>query len=77
MTNCLIEDNIKSGQLGDRVYVKTIAAEYINNETSKSRWIFLETPGASSINDALKQGRALTRICSLNDQCRIRIKEHL
>ena len=77
VANCHIEDDIKSGQIGDRVYVNTIAAEYINKETSETRWIFLETPGASSINDALKQGRALTRICTLNEHYSMRIKESL
>jgi hypothetical protein len=77
VTNCLSEDQIKSGHLGDRVYVKTIAAEYIDKETSNSRWVFLEIPGAKSINDALKQGRALTRICSLNEQCKMRIKQSI
>ena len=76
VANCLIDDDITSGQLGDRVYVNTIAAEYIDNDTKISRWEFLETPGAKSINEALNHGRALTRICSLNEQCKIKIYEN-
>jgi hypothetical protein len=75
VTNCSIEDTIISAKLGERAFVNTIAAEYINNSTRDSRWLFLETPGTKSLNDALKNGRALTRLCSLNIRYRNKFSE--
>lgn len=74
VTNCPRTAVIDDAVLGDRVYVGTITAEYRSIEGKSSRWVFLETPGASSMKQATRSGSALTRLCRLNDSCLDRVR---
>jgi hypothetical protein len=74
VTNCPRSVVIEDAVLGDRVYVGTVAAEYRSIEGKSSRWTFLETPGASSMEKAIRSGSALTRLCRLNDSCLDRVR---
>ncbi|MFX0108751.1 MAG: hypothetical protein ACFE7R_10725 [Candidatus Hodarchaeota archaeon] len=61
---------IEQGKLGERVHIGTYMALFTDLESGAKRNLILETPGAKSINEALRNGRALTRLCELNEDCR-------
>ena len=76
VSNCSPKDVILSAEIGNRVYVETVVAEYRKIENDETRLLILETPGTSSLRDAQKTGSALTRICQLYKTCSDRIKEN-
>jgi hypothetical protein len=75
VTNSSPRDVILSCEIGERVYVETIVAEYRNIESNATRLLLLETPGTSSLREAKKKAGALMRICQLYESCYNRIHE--
>jgi hypothetical protein len=69
VTNCSSKDILVSADVGERVFVRTIRAEYKNISNGINRLLLLETPGSESLRDAQKSGLALTRICDLYPDC--------
>ncbi|MGY5857969.1 MAG: hypothetical protein RTU63_01270 [Candidatus Thorarchaeota archaeon] len=69
LTNCSPKDIITSADLGETVLVETIIGIYKSDDGS-SRLLALETPCTKSFSDALKAGKALTRLCDLYGECR-------
>ncbi|TFH03324.1 MAG: hypothetical protein E4H14_16860 [Candidatus Thorarchaeota archaeon] len=65
VTNCSSKDIMVSAEIGERVSVRTILAEYHDISNDNKRLLFLETPGSDSLRDAQKSGYALTRIYDL------------
>ncbi|NHJ13480.1 MAG: hypothetical protein EAX95_07370 [Candidatus Thorarchaeota archaeon] len=66
---------VKDFTLGERVYVGTVSAVFIDNESSEERDLHLESPGAASLSAALKNASGLTRICSINGNCRALVRQ--
>ena len=75
VTNCSPRDVILSYEIGERVYVETIVAEYRNIENNETRLLLLETSGTKSLREAKKVAGALLRVCQLYEPCYIRIRE--
>ncbi len=69
LTNTSPKDIITSADIGDLVLIETIIAEY-KAEDGNSRLLALETPGTKSFTEAIKAGKALTRLCELYGECR-------
>lgn len=69
IANCSPKDIMISSEIGERVFVQTIVAEYKDALNGSIRLLLLETPGAESLHDAQKSGAALDRICSLYPKC--------
>ncbi|MBN2229198.1 MAG: hypothetical protein JW779_06350 [Candidatus Thorarchaeota archaeon] len=69
VTNCSPKDIITSAKVGERIYAETVIAEYLKNDGSR-RLVIYETPGAKTMNEALKAGHALSRLCELYAECR-------
>lgn len=69
ITNSSPRDIIMSSSLRERVFVETIVV-YYNTAEEHQRLLILETPNAESIGDAIKSGKALTRLCELYADCR-------
>ena len=69
VTNCTAKDIMVSAEVGERVFVKTIVAEYRNIMDDSMRLLLLEAPGAGSLRETQKSGAALARICSLYPEC--------
>jgi len=69
VTNCSPRDIVTSVDVGEAILVETIIATYRSTE-GLSRTLVLETPGTNSMNDAIKAGKALTRLCELYGECR-------
>lgn len=70
ITNCNPKDILVEGEIGERVFVRTIAAEYGDISSDKTRLLLLETPGTKSLHEAMKSGMALTRIYDLYPECK-------
>ena len=70
VANCSSKDIMVSAEIGERVSVRTILAEYQDISNDNKRLLFLETPGSGSLRDAQKSGYALTRICDLYPDCK-------
>lgn len=68
--NCPQNSRIIRGKLGSRFWVHTIMTEFRNPETRSSRLVFLELPTTASLREAVSFGRALTRLCQLNEDVR-------
>lgn len=77
VTNCPETSEILKGDLDERVGVGTIVAELRHLEKGTTRFLILETAGVSSFDEALTMGRALTRLCELNPNCRKALKSRL
>jgi hypothetical protein len=77
VTNCPERFLIQQGVLEERIGVQTIIAKYTQIETGSTRYLFLEPPGATSLEKALKNGQALTRIYSLNSKCQKLLRKWL
>ena len=75
VTNCSPRDIILSAEIGERVFVETIVAEYRDPESNATRLLMLETPGTKSLRDAKKAAGASVRICQLYNSCYERIRE--
>lgn len=75
VTNCpegyVIQQHIQEERIG----VRTIIAEYSQIETGLTRYVFLETAGVQSLENAQKNGHALTRIYSLNSECQKQLRK--
>ena len=69
VTNCSPRNIITSADIGSTVLVETIVATY-NVDDGLMQILALETPKTNSFNDAIKTGRALTRLCELYVECR-------
>jgi len=69
LTNCSPKDIIISADLGETVLIETVIAEY-GSQSDSSRLLALETPGTNSFDEAIKAGKALTRLCELYGECR-------
>ncbi|TFH09033.1 MAG: hypothetical protein E4H14_05220 [Candidatus Thorarchaeota archaeon] len=69
VTNCTPKDIIISADIGNTVLIETIIATYQEDE-KMTRVLALETPNTNSFKDAIKTGRALTRLCELYVECR-------
>jgi hypothetical protein len=69
LTNTSPRDIITSAELGETVLIETIIANY-KSEDESSRLLFLETPSTNSFSEAIKTGKALTRLCELYGECR-------
>ena len=69
--NCPEHTSIEHGIVEDRVGVGTLVAEYTHLENQSNRFIALETAGAQNLTEALKNGRALTRLLTLNAKYRL------
>lgn len=68
MTNTDPKDVIESAEIGETVFVHTAAGEYRGIESSSTRYLFMENPGAVSFSEAIKLGRPLTRVGELYPQ---------
>ena len=75
VTNCSPRDIIISCEIGERVYVETVVAEYLNVENNTTRLSFLETSGTKSLREANKAAGALLRICQLYESCKRKIEQ--
>ena len=75
VTNCSPRDIILSYEIGERVYVETIVAEYRNIESDTKRLLLLETSGTKSLPEARKAAGAITRICQLYESCFSQIEQ--
>jgi hypothetical protein len=73
VTNCPEQHTIQRGIMEERVVVTTIIAEYKQITDNSTRYLFLEPSGVKSLEEALENGQALTRLTELNDKCRNRI----
>ena len=69
LTNCSPKDIITSADLGETVLVQTIIGIYTSDD-GPSRVLTLETPCTKSFSEAMKAGKALTRLCDLYGECR-------
>ena len=65
--NCPRGSIVSKGTLGRRFWVPTVMTEFRNLETRRSRLVFLESPDAASLENAVNSGRALTRLCQLDE----------
>ena len=75
VTNSYPRDVILSCEIGERVYMETIVAEYRNIKNNAIRLLLLETPGTHSLREAKKRAGALNRICQLYEACYNRIRD--
>jgi len=69
VTNCSPKDIMVSAEISERVFVKTVTAEFRDSSDETMRLLHLETPGSASLKDAQKSGLALTRLCKLYPEC--------
>ncbi|MFX1330847.1 MAG: hypothetical protein ACFE9W_04800 [Promethearchaeota archaeon] len=65
--DCPQDSRIIRGKLGSRFWVHTTMTEFRNLETQSRRLVFLESPTTGSLREAVSFGRALTRLCQLNE----------
>ncbi|MFW9769598.1 MAG: hypothetical protein ACFFF9_14570 [Candidatus Thorarchaeota archaeon] len=70
VTNSKPAQIIHSAEVGERIYVETVVAEYRHLGDNSTRLMFLETAGSSSLGEAKKAAGALTRICQLYSDCK-------
>jgi hypothetical protein len=70
VTNCKPGNVIHAAEVGERIYVETVVAEFRHLEKDTTRLLFLETSGSSSLKEAKKAATALTRICQLYSDCK-------
>ena len=75
VSNCSPKDVVLSAELGTRVHIETVVAEYRKIENGETRLLLLETPGTLTLRDAQKAGSAITRICQLYKTCSDRIQD--
>jgi hypothetical protein len=68
--NCPQNSRVIQGKVGSRFWVLTAMTEFRNLETQSSRLVFLELPITGSLREAVSFGRALTRLCQLNEDVR-------
>ncbi len=61
----------------ERVSVGTIIGKYKHLENQSTRYLFLETAGVKTLEEAVEKGRVLSRLCELNDRCRKKIQSNL
>ncbi|MFX1482341.1 MAG: hypothetical protein ACFFCP_04045 [Promethearchaeota archaeon] len=73
VTNSALNDRIESKEIGERIFIETIVAEFKDLKSGKSRIVLIETPGSKTMNEAEKTSSALNRLCSLYDECYNRI----
>jgi hypothetical protein len=77
MLNCPNHYVIQEGILENRIRVGTVFGEYEHLEDHSKRYLVLETAGARTVTETLKNGRALTRLLKLNHNCEIIIQESI
>ena len=69
VTNSDPKDIMLSAEIGNRVFVETVFAQYRDLSNDSLRFLYLETPGARSLIDTQRAGKALMRICDLYPEC--------
>ena len=69
VTNSDPKDIMVEAEIGERVFVQTIVAQYRDLLKNENRFLFLETPGSESLQDSRKSGKALARISELYPEC--------
>ncbi|MFW9810571.1 MAG: hypothetical protein ACFFE6_14430 [Candidatus Thorarchaeota archaeon] len=75
VVNCTPKEIVVSAEVGERVYIETIVAEFRNLENDSARLLLLETPGTTSLSEAKKAAGALNRLCQLYEKCFKRVQE--
>jgi hypothetical protein len=70
LSNCPEDYLIHQGILEEQIGVETFVAKYTHKDTQSQRLLVLETAGARSLEEAQKNGQALSRLCLLNSTCR-------
>ncbi|TFG28273.1 hypothetical protein EU527_17555 [Candidatus Thorarchaeota archaeon] len=73
VTNTTLKDIITSAEIGNRVFIDTVVATYRAMDDSL-RILVLEFPTDCTFLEAVKNGRALTRLCTINSHCRQRVE---
>lgn len=76
VSNCSNESIIEGVTLEKTVYVPTSFAKYTQIDVERSRLDFIEMAGVSSIGEALRNGRALTRLCTINKEAMRLLETH-
>jgi len=76
VTNCPLEYRIDSFEIEERVYIQTIMAIFQDIESGKERFLFLENIGEGSLDKALQNGIALSRICEKDDLYQKKLKRN-
>ncbi len=76
VTNCPLEYRIDSFEIEERVYIQTIMAIFQDIESRKERFLFLENIGAGSLDRALQNGIALSRICEKDELYQKKLKQN-
>ncbi|TFG33312.1 hypothetical protein EU527_08410 [Candidatus Thorarchaeota archaeon] len=74
VTNTSQKEIIISADVGKRVLVSTAIANYRGNDDSQ-RMLALEFPKPCTLYEAMKNGSALTRLCTINSDCRLEIEK--
>lgn len=74
--NCKSEDRIEYGRIGERIYIETALVQYTRFDTASTRIVALEFPQIDTIREAERAGRALTRLCSINETCHNIVDEY-
>ncbi len=74
VTNSTSKEIITSADIGNTISIETIIATY-RNDDGATRVLALETPGTNSLKEAIKSGRALTRLCELYGECREKVSK--
>jgi hypothetical protein len=67
--NCSEESAVENHELGDVHLVMTRLIIYSDLNSEKVRMVAAENPSATSVEDALSKGRALTRLCEIDEDC--------
>ncbi|MGQ4912809.1 MAG: hypothetical protein ACP6KW_11615 [Candidatus Thorarchaeota archaeon] len=75
VTNSTPKDIILSYDLGARVLVETVVAQFTSISGDGERWLFLEMADSTSLASAAKAGLALTRIAGLYEEFKEAFRE--
>jgi len=75
VTNCPLDYRIDSVEIVEQVYIQTIMASFQDIESRKDRLLFLENIGEGSLDKALQNGIALTRMCEKDDIFKKKLKQ--
>jgi hypothetical protein len=76
VTNCPLEYRIDSFEIEGRVHIQAIMAIFQDIESGKERFLFLENIGDGSLDKALQNGIALSRICEKDDLYQKKLRYH-
>ena len=76
VTNCPLEYRIDSFEIEERIHIQTTMAVFQDIESGKERFLFLENIGEGSLDRALQNGIALSRICEKDDLYQKKLKRN-